>query len=89
MQGQQRKITIGADTLAAPERKFAVYAGDGVWLRSLARAPGGRSYFGWDRARARRYTKSAAIAALHAVRRAGRSAWIVPHPGEVRAEVGW
>jgi hypothetical protein len=89
MQGQQRKITIGADTLAAPERKFAVYAGDGVWLRSLARTPDGRSSFGRDRAR--RYTRAAAIAALHAVRRAGRSAWIVPHPGEVRSqsEVGW
>ena len=83
MQGQQLQITIGADALTAPDRKFAVYAGDGVWLRSLARTPGGRSSFGRDRAR--RYTKAGAIAALHAVRRAGRSAWIVPHPGGVQS----
>ena len=85
MQGQQRQITIGADVLSEPPRKFAVYAGDGVWLRSLARTPDGRQSFGRDRARG--YTRSAAVAALHAVRRAGRSAWIVPHPGKLVREV--
>ena len=60
-------------------QKFAVYAGEGVYLRSLARDGGGRHSFGRDRARS--YTRAGAVAALHAVRRMGRAAWIVPHPG--------
>ena len=80
--GQQQRghvPTVDSKPHAGP--RFAVYLGDGLYLRSLARTPDGRVSVGRDRAR--RYTRDAAVAALHAVRRAGRGAWLVPHPGAV------
>ena len=80
-QTAKRASCWDADT--RPE-KFAIYAGDGLYLRSLARQ-GGRISFGRDQAR--RYTREGGIAALHIVRRAGRGAWLVPHPGKIAREV--
>lgn len=79
MQETQKRATAGAVDKAGAARRFAIYAGNGVYLRSLARTPDGRHSFGRDRARS--YARQTAVAALHVVREAGRSAWIVPHPG--------
>lgn len=79
MQEQSQRATAGAVDKAGAARRFAIYAGDGVYLRSLSKTPGGRHSFGRDRARC--YARETAIAALHIVRSAGRQAWIVPHPG--------
>lgn len=79
MQEQSKRATAGAVDKAGAARRFAIYAGDGVYLRSLSKTPEGRHSFGRDRARS--YAKETAVAALHVVRRAGRAAWIVPHPG--------
>lgn len=79
MQEIKKRATVGAVDTAGAERRFAIYAGNGVYLRSLARTPDGRHSFGRDRARS--YARQTAVAALHVVREAGRSAWIVPHPG--------
>lgn len=66
--------------MSAP--RYAIYAGEGIYLRSLARSGEHcRQSFGRDKARS--YTRDAAIAALHIVRAAGRAAWIVPHPGAI------
>ena len=82
MQGQSQRRTIAPAVPNAGEAKrFAIYAGDGLYLRSLARGEGGRISFGRDQARS--YAREAAIAALHVVRRAGRGAWLVPHPGRL------
>ena len=78
--GQDQRAPAGAGNAGKPER-FAVYCGDGLYLRSLARDESGRISIGRDTARA--YARSAAINALHAVRKRGRSAWIVPHPGKM------
>lgn len=74
----QKRAGAGADDNGKPKR-FAIYAGDGIYLRSLSKTPDGRHSFGRDRARS--YARETAVAALHVVRRAGRAAWIVPHPG--------
>ncbi len=76
--GSEQRASAGADDNGKPKR-FAIYAGDGIYLRSLSKTPDGRHSFGRDRARC--YARETAVAALHVVRRAGRSAWIVPHPG--------
>lgn len=78
MQDTTKRATAGAVDKAGVKR-FAIYAGNGVYLRSLSKTPEGRHSFGRDRARS--YARETAIAALHVVRKAGRSAWIVPHPG--------
>ena len=74
----QKRAGAGADDDGKPKR-FAIYAGNGVYLRSLSKTPEGRHLFGRDRARS--YARDTAVAALHVVRGAGRAAWIVPHPG--------
>lgn len=74
----QKRAGAGADD-SGKTKRFAIYAGDGVYLRSLSKTTDGRHSFGRDRARS--YAKGTAVAALHVVRRAGRAAWIVPHPG--------
>lgn len=76
--GNAQRARAGADDNGKPKR-FAIYAGNGVYLRSLSKTPDGRHSFGRDRARS--YARETAVAALHVVRRAGRAAWIVPHPG--------
>ena len=79
-QGSEQRASAGAAHGVNPDqRRFAIYTGNGVYLRSLSKTPDGRHSFGRDRAR--RYTRATAVAALHIVRRAGRGAWIVPHPG--------
>ena len=60
---------------------FEAECGKGAYVRSLARQQGGRISIGRDQARS--YTRETAIAALHVVRRAGRGAWLVPHPGKL------
>ena len=77
----QRQRAPLVDGKPEEPRKSAVYCGDGLFLRSLSKQPDGRVSFGRDTARA--YTRAAAVAALHIVRKAGRSAWLVPHPGKV------
>ena len=80
MSGQPQRANVGAvDNKPSGARRFAIYAGDGIYLRSLSKAAEGRHSFGRDRARS--YARETAIAALHVVRREGRAAWIVPHPG--------
>ncbi len=74
----QKRAGAGADDDGKPKR-FAIYAGNGIYLRSLSKTPDGRHSFGRDRARS--YARDTAVAALHVVRDAGRAAWIVPHPG--------
>lgn len=82
----QKRAPGGAGDAGKPEQKrFAVYCGDGLYLRSLARDASGRISVGRDTARA--YKRAGAIAALHVVRARGRAAWIVPHPGKLRAAV--
>ena len=87
MAGQTELASAGAvDSKArsgAP--RFAIYCGEGLYVRSLARQQGGRISIGRDQARG--YTRETAIAALHVVRRAGRGAWLVPHPGKLVREV--
>lgn len=84
--GQEQRAPRGAGDSANPHAgRFAVYCGDGLYLRSLARDASGRISVGRDTARA--YPRDGAIQALHAVRKRGRSAWIVPHPGKLRAAV--
>lgn len=78
--GSKQRAGAGADDNGKAKR-FAIYAGDGIYLRSLSKAADGRHSFGRDRDRARSYARETAVAALHVVRRAGRAAWIVPHPG--------
>jgi len=81
--GQDQRAPGGANTGDNQQgRRFAVYCGDGLWLRSLARDASGRISVGRDTARA--YARDGAIQALHAVRKRGRSAWIVPHPGKLQ-----
>lgn len=75
----KRKRAPLVDGKTDEPRKFAVYCGDGLFLRSLSKQPDGRVSFGRDTARA--YTRAAGVAALHIVRKAGSSAWLVPHPG--------
>lgn len=83
MAGQPQRATVGAvDNKPGDARRFAIYCGEGLYVRSLARQQGGRISIGSDRARA--YNRDTAIAALHIVRRAGRGAWLVPHPGKLR-----
>lgn len=80
--GQDQRAQGGAGDTGKPEaRRFAVYCGDGLYLRSLARDASGRISVGRDTARA--YARDSAIQALHAVRARGRAAWIVPHPGKL------
>ena len=74
----QKRAGAGADDNGKTKR-FAIYAGNGIYLRSLSKTPDGRHSFGRDRARS--YARDTAVAALHVVRGAGRAAWIVPHPG--------
>lgn len=74
----QKRAGAGADDDGKTKR-FAIYAGNGIYLRSLSKTADGRHSFGRDRARS--YAKGTAVAALHVVRKAGRAAWIVPHPG--------
>lgn len=83
MQGIQQRATAGADDSKARSGapRFAIYCGEGLYVRSLARQQGGRISIGRDQARS--YTRETAIAALHVVRRAGRGAWLVPHPGKL------
>ncbi len=76
--GNAQRASAGADDKGGAKR-FAIYAGDGIYLRSLSKKPDGRHSFGRDRARS--YARETAVAVLHVVRNAGRSAWIVPHPG--------
>lgn len=76
--GNAQRAGAGADDNGKPKR-FAIYAGNGVYLRSLSKTPDGRHSFGRDRARS--YARETAVAALNVVRGAGRAAWIVPHPG--------
>jgi hypothetical protein len=76
----EQRAPGGAGDGGKPQ-KYAVYCGDGLYLRSLARDESGRVSIGRDQARA--YARHAAIQALHAVRKRGRSAWIVPHPGKM------
>ena len=82
MSGQTERATAGADDSKAGSGapRFAIYCGEGLYVRSLARQQGGRISIGRDQARS--YTRETAIAALHVVRRAGRGAWLVPHPGK-------
>ena len=77
---QDQRAPGGAGDGDKPQ-KFAVYCGDGLYLRSMARDESGRVSIGRDQARA--YERHTAIQALHAVRKRGRSAWIVPHPGKL------
>lgn len=77
--GNQSQQRAGAGADDGKAKRFAIYAGDGIYLRSLSKAADGRHSFGRDRARS--YARETAVAALHVVRRAGRAAWIVPHPG--------
>ncbi len=83
MQDAQKRATAGAVDNGARggAQRFAIYCGEGLYVRSLARQQGGRISIGRDHARS--YTREAAIAALHIVRRAGRGAWLVPHPGKL------
>lgn len=85
MQGLQERATAGAvdDKPDNKPKRFAIYCGEGLYVRSLARQQGGRISIGSDHARS--YTRDTAIAALHVVRRAGRCAWLVPHPGKLAA----
>ena len=86
MTGKEKRATAGAvDSKPSGAKSYAIYAGDGIYLRSLARQQGGRISFGRDQAR--RYSREGGIAALHIVRRAGRGAWLVPHPGKIAREV--
>lgn len=79
-QGSEQRASAGAAHGVNPDqRRFAIYTGNGVYLRSLSKTPDGRHSFGRDRARS--YTRQTAVAALHIVRAAGRSAWLVQHPG--------
>lgn len=81
----QRQRAPLVDGKPGEPRKFAVYCGDGIFLSSLSKQPDGRVSFGRDTARA--YTRAAGVEALHIVRKAGRSAWLVPHPGSLRGGV--
>lgn len=86
MPGQPERATVGAvDNKPSDARRFAIYCGEGLYVRSLARQQGGRISIGRDQARG--YSREAAIAALHVVRSAGRGAWLVPHPGKLRGVV--
>lgn len=75
-------VTVDNAAIAAINKRFAIFCGEGLYVRSLARQTNGRISIGRDQARS--FARDAAIAALHHVRRGGRRAWVVPHPGKLR-----